>query len=162
MRARPGCSGLSSCFCSTLWLGSLFLHRSHLRFVRSQASSFAGLQRRFSCLTCSAGFGVCLESHTEADGINRRLLSLALVEIDRRLLLGSIVGSCWDRPSAFVGIDRRLLLGSTVGFCWDRPSALSPVTESTIKRTNTRDVGVRRSSAGDVLKIDRKLQGELC
>jgi hypothetical protein len=70
--------------------------------------------------------------------------------------------ACWDQPSALAGIDRRLLLGSTVGSCWDRPSALSPVTESTIKRTNTRDVGVRRSSAGDVLEIDRKLQGELC
>jgi hypothetical protein len=31
------------------------------------------------------------------------------------------VGSCWDRPSAFAGIDRRLLLGSTVGSYWDRP-----------------------------------------
>jgi hypothetical protein len=69
----------------------------------------------------------------------------------RRLLLGSTVGSYWDRPSALA-----------VGSCWDRPSALSPVTESTIKRTNTRDIGVRRSSAGDVLEIDRKLQGELC
>jgi hypothetical protein len=38
-----------------------------------------------------------------------------LVGIDRRLLLGSTVGSCWDRPSALGGIDRRLLLGSTVG-----------------------------------------------
>jgi hypothetical protein len=36
----------------------------------------------------------------------------ALAGIDRRLLLGSTVGSC-----------RRLLLGSTVGFCWDRPQA---------------------------------------
>jgi hypothetical protein len=35
------------------------------------------------------------------------------VGINRRLLLGSIVGFCWDRPSALVGIDRRLLLGST-------------------------------------------------
>jgi hypothetical protein len=34
-----------------------------------------------------------------------------------------VVGSCWDRPSAFAGIDRRLLLGSIVGFCWDRPQA---------------------------------------
>jgi hypothetical protein len=81
-------------------------------------------------------------------------------------LLGSTVGSCWDRPSAFAGIDYQLLLSALAGidrrFCWDRPSAQSPVTESTIKRTNTRDVGVRRSSAGDVLEIDRKLQGELC
>jgi hypothetical protein len=69
---------------------------------------------------------------------------------------------CRDQPSALAGIDRRLLLGSTVGSSWDRPSALSPVTESTIKRTNTHDVGVRRSSVGDVLEIDRKLQGELC
>jgi hypothetical protein len=45
------------------------------------------------------------------------------VGINRRLL-----------PSALAGIDRRLLR--------DRPSAQSPVTESTIKRTNTRDVGV--------------------
>jgi hypothetical protein len=35
-----------------------------------------------------------------AVGINRRLLSSALSEIDRRLLLGSTVGSCWDRPQA--------------------------------------------------------------
>jgi hypothetical protein len=76
---------------------------------------------------------------------------LPSVGINRRLLLGSTVGSCC-----------RLLLGSTVGFYWDRPSAQSPVTESTIKRTNTRDVGVRRSSVEDVLEIDRKLQGELC
>jgi hypothetical protein len=33
---------------------------------------------------------------------------------------------CWDRPSPLVGINRRLLLGSTVGSCWDRPSALLP------------------------------------
>jgi hypothetical protein len=56
-----------------------------------------------------------------------------LVGINRRLLLGSIV----------------LLLGSTVGSFADQPSARSPVTESTIERTNTRDVGFRRSSAGD-------------
>jgi hypothetical protein len=87
---------------------------------------------------------------------------LYAVGINCRLLLGSTVSFCWDRPSALAGIDRRLLLGSTVGSCWDRPSARSPVTESTIKRTNTRDVGVRRSSTGDVLEIDRKLQGELC
>jgi hypothetical protein len=48
-----------------------------------------------------------------------------------------------------VGINRRLLLGSTVDSFVDQPSARSPVTESTIERTNTRDVGVRRSSAGD-------------
>jgi hypothetical protein len=41
------------------------------------------------------------------------------VGIDRRLLLGSTVGSCWDRPSALAGIDRQLLLESTVGSCWD-------------------------------------------
>jgi hypothetical protein len=41
-------------------------------------------------------------------GINRRLLPSALAEIDRRLLLGSTVGSCWDRPPAFAGIDRKL------------------------------------------------------
>jgi hypothetical protein len=40
--------------------------------------------------------------------INRRLLPSALAGIDRRLLLGSTVGSCWDRPSAFAGIDSRL------------------------------------------------------
>jgi hypothetical protein len=40
-----------------------------------------------------------------------------------------------------VGIDRRLLLGSTVGSFADQPSARSPVTESTIERTNTRLVG---------------------
>jgi hypothetical protein len=37
---------------------------------------------------------------------------------------------CWDRPSALARINRRLLLGSTIGSCstvgswWDRPSAL--------------------------------------
>jgi hypothetical protein len=35
------------------------------------------------------------------------------VGINRRLLLGSTIGVCWDRPSALAGIDRRLLLGST-------------------------------------------------
>jgi hypothetical protein len=30
------------------------------------------------------------------------------VGIDRRFLLGSTVGSCWDRPSGFAGIDRKL------------------------------------------------------
>jgi hypothetical protein len=38
-------------------------------------------------------------------------------------LSGSIVGSCWDRSSVFDGIDRRLLLESTIGFCWNRPQA---------------------------------------
>jgi hypothetical protein len=33
-------------------------------------------------------------------GNNRRLLPLALAGIDRRLLLGSTVGSCWDRLQA--------------------------------------------------------------
>jgi hypothetical protein len=36
-----------------------------------------------------------------------------------------MVRRCWDQLSALARIDRRLLLGSTVGFCWDRPSALS-------------------------------------
>jgi hypothetical protein len=40
-----------------------------------------------------------------------------------------------------VGIDHRLLLGSIIGSFADQPSALSPVTESTIERTNTRLVG---------------------
>jgi Kef-type K+ transport system membrane component KefB len=31
------------------------------------------------------------------------------------------------------------MLGSTVGSCWDQLSARSPVTESTIERTNTRE-----------------------
>jgi hypothetical protein len=66
-----------------------------------------------------------------------------------RDLLGSTVGFCWDRPSVLAGINRRLLLGSTIGSFADQPSARSPVTESTIEQTNTRDVGVRRSSAGD-------------
>jgi U3 small nucleolar RNA-associated protein 20 len=35
-------------------------------------------------------------------------LEMMLVGIDRRLLLGSTVGSYWDRPSALAGIDRRL------------------------------------------------------
>jgi hypothetical protein len=30
------------------------------------------------------------------------------VGINRRFLLGSTVGFCWDRPSAFAGIDRKL------------------------------------------------------
>jgi hypothetical protein len=38
---------------------------------------------------------------------------------------------CWDRPSALAGINRRLLLGSIVGSCcgscWDRPSALAGI-----------------------------------
>jgi hypothetical protein len=55
--------------------------------------------------------------------------------------------SCRDVHS--VGINHRLFLVSTVGSFVDQPSTRSPVTESTIERTNTRDVGVRRSSAGD-------------
>jgi hypothetical protein len=42
--------------------------------------------------------------------------NLWVVGINRRLLLGSIVGFCWDRPSAL-----------TVGSCWDRPSALAGI-----------------------------------
>jgi hypothetical protein len=49
------------------------------------------------------------------------------VGIDHRLLLGSTIGSWWDRPSALGGIDRRLLLGSTIGSWWDRPSALGGI-----------------------------------
>jgi hypothetical protein len=45
-----------------------------------------------------------------------------------------------SRP-VHVGIDRRLLCRSTVGSFADQPSARSPVTESTIERTNTRLVG---------------------
>jgi hypothetical protein len=41
----------------------------------------------------------------------------------------------------YVEIDHRLLLGSTIGSFADQPSALSPVTESTIERTNTRLAG---------------------
>jgi hypothetical protein len=41
-------------------------------------------------------------------GINRWLLPSGFAGIDRRLLLGSTIGSCWDRPSAFAGIDRKL------------------------------------------------------
>jgi hypothetical protein len=36
--------------------------------------------------------------------------------VDARIMSGSTVGSC-----------RRLLLGSTIGFCWDRPSALAGI-----------------------------------
>jgi hypothetical protein len=43
-----------------------------------------------------------------AVGINRRLLSSVLAGINWWLLLGSTVGSCWDRPSIFAGIDRKL------------------------------------------------------
>jgi hypothetical protein len=49
-----------------------------------------------------------LEARLVFVGINRRLLSSAFTGINRRLLLGSTVGSCWDRPSAFVGIDCKL------------------------------------------------------
>jgi hypothetical protein len=38
-------------------------------------------------------------------------------------VLGSTIGSCWDRPSALDGIDRQLLLGSTVGSWWDKSCA---------------------------------------
>jgi hypothetical protein len=52
---------------------------------------------------------------------------------------------CWDRPSALAGIDHRLFCRSTVGSFADQPSARSPVTESTIERTNTRLVGPAHS-----------------
>jgi hypothetical protein len=48
---------------------------------------------------------------------------------------------CWDRSSALAGIDHRLFYRSTVGSFADQPSTLSPITESTIERTNTRLVG---------------------
>jgi hypothetical protein len=50
------------------------------------------------------------------------------LDFGKSILLGSTVGSCWDRPSAFAeidrrllpsalaGIDRRLLLGSTASY----------------------------------------------
>jgi hypothetical protein len=50
------------------------------------------------------------QSHAE---LPKSLAVTDVVGINRRLLLGSIVGFCWDRPSALAGIDRRLLLGST-------------------------------------------------
>jgi hypothetical protein len=37
------------------------------------------------------------------------------VGINRWLLLGSTVGSCWDRPSAFAEIDRQLLPSALAG-----------------------------------------------
>jgi hypothetical protein len=54
--------------------------------------------------------------------MDRKTLTLTLnklqqegtVGINRRLLLGSTVGFCWNRPSALARIDRRLLLESTV------------------------------------------------
>jgi hypothetical protein len=45
------------------------------------------------------------------------------VGIDHRLLLGSTIGSWWDRPSALLPIDRRLLVGSTIGSWWDKSCA---------------------------------------
>jgi hypothetical protein len=36
------------------------------------------------------------------------LVAMLYVGINRWLLLGSTVGFCWDRPSAFAGIDRKL------------------------------------------------------
>jgi hypothetical protein len=48
---------------------------------------------------------------------------------------------CWERPSALAGINHRLFCRSTVGSFANQPSALSPVTESTIERTNTCLVG---------------------
>jgi hypothetical protein len=49
------------------------------------------------------------QSHRQGKEMNNR----SNVGINRRLLLGSTVGFCWDQPSALAGIDRRLLLGST-------------------------------------------------
>jgi hypothetical protein len=49
-----------------------------------------------------------------------------------------------EAGSRSVGSNVGILLGSTVGSFVDQPSARSPVTESTIERTNTRDIGVRR------------------
>jgi hypothetical protein len=52
-------------------------------------------------------------AYTAANRVWMRELLLRRVGINRRLLLGSTVGFCWDRPSALAGIDRRLLPGST-------------------------------------------------
>jgi hypothetical protein len=35
----------------------------------------------------------------------------------------ALPNDCRDQPSALVRIDRQFLLGSTVGSCWDRPQA---------------------------------------
>jgi hypothetical protein len=51
----------------------------------------------------------------ESGYVPAHVVNLVDVGINRRLLLGSIVDFCWDRPSALAGIDRRLLLGSTIG-----------------------------------------------
>jgi hypothetical protein len=50
----------------------------------------------------------CRDQPSALAGIDRRLLLGSTVGSCRRLLLGSTVGSCWDRLSAFAGIDRRL------------------------------------------------------
>jgi hypothetical protein len=73
--------------------------------------------------------------------LNQALLARASATV-RRLQLSTVgvksgahTSECWDQPSALAGIDRRLLLGSTVGschrlllgstvgFCWDQPQA---------------------------------------
>jgi hypothetical protein len=47
----------------------------------------------------------------------------------------------WVQTNVHVGSDHRFLLGSIISSFTDQPSALSPVTESMIERTNTRLVG---------------------
>jgi hypothetical protein len=50
-----------------------------------------------------------------------------------------------------VGIDRRLFCRSTIGSFADQQSARSPITESTIERTNTRLVGQLTHSHHSIL-----------
>jgi hypothetical protein len=54
------------------------------------------------------GAASCRDQPSALVRIDRRLLLGSTVGSYRRLLLGSTVGSCWDRPSTFAGIDRKL------------------------------------------------------
>jgi hypothetical protein len=79
----------------------------------------------------------CDRSHDKWSMQSRCITFLTTVPLD------DVTTSSSRRGIHSIGINRRLFLGSTVGSFADQPSALSPVTKSTIERTNTRDVGVR-------------------
>jgi hypothetical protein len=60
------------------------------------------------CTLCRVLSQFCLISPLLLQTTWIPLRILLFVGIDRRFLLGSTVGSCWDRPSVFAGIDCKL------------------------------------------------------
>jgi hypothetical protein len=82
----------------------------------NRAASGRGRARRAELQTAASNSEVVVRRRRRRRCPGLELVSnnLVIVRIDRRLLLGSTVGSCWDRPSALARIDRRLFCRSTI------------------------------------------------